>query len=211
MIMTLLNNLCKWIEEVSIYGFNSTAYEFGKSIYQIYKHDQCLGKQYLALILGEGVAASKSNKSHDFEHGIIKMLKDGEGCLTNDEIGAVEVFKITVVTDYSGISNEEEVAARLAPRNTSNYIDIRLHDSYSFCIRDEFRVLLARRYKPYELQKVTAMEKYLNHSHVRERSLTNSKKEISVSLKTCCSIPLNHFISKERYLHEIIFLVNFIT
>ena len=78
--------------------------------------------------LGEGVAASKSKNSHDFVNGIIKILKGGEAFLTNDEIGAVQVFKkpeiITAATDYSGLSPEEEVAARLAPRKTSNYYDV---------------------------------------------------------------------------------------
>jgi hypothetical protein len=57
----------------------------------------------LALILGEDMSASKSKNSHDFVNGIIKILKDGKGCWTNDEIGTVEVFQkpeiITVVTD----------------------------------------------------------------------------------------------------------------
>ena len=78
--------------------------------------------------LGEGVEARKSKNSHDFVNGIIKLLKGGEACLTNDEVEAVKAFKkhetATIVTDYSGLSPEEEVAARLAPKNTSNYEDV---------------------------------------------------------------------------------------
>ena len=72
--------------------------------------------------------ATKSKNSHDFVNGIIKLLKGGEACLTNDEVNAVKPLKkhetTTIVTDYSGLSPEEEVAARLAPKNTSNYDDV---------------------------------------------------------------------------------------
>jgi hypothetical protein len=49
-------------------------------------------------------------------------------------------------------------------------------DGYSFSLRDEFGVPLDRRYKLYELQKVTAMERYHHQNPVRERPLTQQQR-----------------------------------
>jgi hypothetical protein len=119
---------------------------------------------------------------YNYNHTINRAINDTpeNRFVTNPSSGTFKVYTpgdILRIGDRVRILNNKAAFRKgYEPTFSKKIYQIYKGDGYSFSLRDEFGALLHRMYKVYELQKVTAMEKYHHQNPVRETPLTQQQR-----------------------------------
>ena len=119
---------------------------------------------------------------YNYNHTFHRAIKDTpeNRFVTNPSSGTFKVYTprdtLRIGDSVRILNNKTAFCKGYEPTFDKTIYQIYKGDGYSFSLRDEFGVPLDRRYKLYELQKITAMEKYHHPNPVRETPLTQQQR-----------------------------------